>query len=904
MSDNMEMVWTIGLRDKASVEMERLAALAERLQKRYEAAFKGVSDWRDVADTALAVLGKSFDRLGMSEEKSSKALDAIGQAFERFVNNAAPTKDTMVAIAETLRDAGVSGENFVKCIAPMATAMKSVWEPTDAAAACFEKFKANLDKLGVPCELYKKELEKVEHQLDEFTRSGKGANELLEDTKRLLDDIGIAEDKIGGMLDPVKSLVGGLSGGKMSAEEIEKLRRASDEAQKNYLRGIAHRNREVAQSTRGVINAYTGLLNVFGLLPPGASRVIYTISRLNSVLEMSGRRAGSLSGLAEALTTKVGYSGRSVNVLTLGLQKLGGAIKAAFTAGGGLGGVAVAGLAAVVGAVVLAQKKLDEAIAELSKSWERMADVARKHTKALADETQKEAKAAQDAAERIRDEADAYEELAQAKETAAKAKSDSVVAGMENDLAEWKRANGDATPEATAEAEAMTAYAVEQERAAQLEREQAAARDRERRKASERERQRSLDESEYDRILAEEEEAERLVREWQENRPDRIDIKTENLPGVFQEYRYEDEEAFLKAQKEYNAVLKERKQLVESLRDQRHAVEKRLPQYNDAAARRDEAREQRDAASERARQTALERQNEAVAAREEALSIASYRADTAAWTRWYGDASKIAKLEASADTARTSRKYAEERLDGTDDPRERALMQFAVKERKVAEEVAAERLRLEKERMEWLASTNDSAERERINAEYDYQRTWSDLLAERRREEIANAKTVYEQRVADARKAHQEEMASLREQAGAAQSRLAAAQQQVATAWGWYRDKDSLRSQIAEWEADAAARKQYAKDYRSLTSGVRSEQYSEARHLQRMGHYDELEDRIGEWRRKKMLSVDEEATMRVALAKDEERQAQKALDEINEAAQRTADALEAIQSTIEQGGGE
>ncbi len=903
MSDNMEMVWTIGLRDKASVEMERLAALAERLQKRFEAAFKGVGDWHDVADTALAVLGKSFDRLGMSEEKSSKALDAIGKAFERFVNEAAPTKDTMVAIAETLREAGVSGENFVKCIAPMTAAMKSVWEPTDAAAECFEKFKENIDKLGVPCELYKKELEKIEHQLDEFTRSGKGANELLEDTKRLLDDIGVAEGKIGGALDPVKGLVGGLSGGKMSAEEIEKLRRASDEAQKSYLRGIAQKNREVALSSRGVINAYTRLLNIFGLLPPGVSRVIYTISSLNSVLEMSGRRAGSLSGLAEALTTKVGYAGKSVNVLTLGLQKLSGAIKALFTAGGGLGGMVVAGLAAVVGAVVLAQKKLDEAIAELSKSWERMADAARKHTKALADETQKEAKAAQDAAERIRDEADAYEELAQAKEAAAKAKSDSVVAGMEKDLAEWKRANGDATPEATAEAEAMTAYAVEQERAAQLEREQAAARDRERRKASERERQRSLDESEYDRILAEEEEAERLVREWQENRPNRIDIKTDGLSGVFgEEYRYEDEEAFLKAQKEYNAVLKERKQLVESLRDQRHAVEKRLPQYNDAVARRDEARERRDAADEQARQTATERQNEAVAAREEALSIAAYRADTAAWTRWYGDAAKVAKLEASADTARTSRKYAEERLDGTDDPRERALMQFAVKERKVAEEVAAERLRLEKERMAWLASTNDSAERERINAEYDYQRTWSDLLAERRREELANARTVYEQRVADARKAHQEEMASLREQASAAQSRLAAAQRQVATAWGWYRDKDSLRSQIAEWEADAAARKQYAKDYRSLTSGIHSEQYSEARHLQRTGHYDELEDRIGEWRRKKMLSVDEEATMRVALAKDEERQAQKALDEINEAAQRTADALENIEAAIAEGG--
>ncbi len=41
--DSMEMVWTIGLQDKASVEMARLTRLAEQLQARFAAAFKGVA---------------------------------------------------------------------------------------------------------------------------------------------------------------------------------------------------------------------------------------------------------------------------------------------------------------------------------------------------------------------------------------------------------------------------------------------------------------------------------------------------------------------------------------------------------------------------------------------------------------------------------------------------------------------------------------------------------------------------------------------------------------------------------------------------------------------------------------------------------------------------------------------
>ena len=59
---------------------------------------------------------------------------------------------------------------------------------------------------------------------------------------------------------------------------------------------------------------------------------------------------------------------------------------------------------------------------------------------------------------------------------------------------------------------------------------------------------------------------------------------------------------------------------------------------------------------------------------------------------------------------------------------------------------------------------------------------------------------------------------------------------------------------------------------------------------------------MGEWRRKKLISVDDEATMRVALAKDEEKRAQKALDDISTATKNAAASLAAIESAITEGG--
>lgn len=111
----------------------------------------------------------------------------------------------------------------------------------------------------------------------------------------------------------------------------------------------------------------------------------------------------------------------------------------------------------------------------------------------------------------------------------------------------------------------------------------------------------------------------------------------------------------------------------------------------------------------------------------------------------------------------------------------------------------------------------------------------------------------------------------------AAQQRLAAAQSAVRQAWGWYRDKGSLKTQLAEEQADAAAQSQYEKDFEKLR-------------FRR------------DWREAKNLSLDQEAVRRVALAREEEQAAQEYAKVTAEASQRAADALESIEAAVNEGG--
>lgn len=135
--------------------------------------------------------------------------------------------------------------------------------------------------------------------------------------------------------------------------------------------------------------------------------------------------------------------------------------------------------------------------------------------------------------------------------------------------------------------------------------------------------------------------------------------------------------------------------------------------------------------------------------------------------------------------------------------------------------------------------------------------------AERNAAEIAEAEKRAEEevqrlRLADIQEAKAKYLQSVDER-GAAERRLAAAQSNVTQAWGWYRDKDSMARQLEEEKANAEAEVQFEKDFARLRRF-----------------------RPSDWRNAKNLSVDEEAVRRVALAREEEQNARKELEQIGQ----------------------
>lgn len=154
-------------------------------------------------------------------------------------------------------------------------------------------------------------------------------------------------------------------------------------------------------------------------------------------------------------------------------------------------------------------------------------------------------------------------------------------------------------------------------------------------------------------------------------------------------------------------------------------------------------------------------------------------------------------------------------------------------------------------------------------------------------EEVKQAEEAHEERIAEIREKNEEDvqqrrLANIREaeaaekaaasESAAAHARLAAAQGAVKQAWGWYRDKDSLKSQIEEEKANAAAEKQFEKEF------------------------DKLRFRR-DWREATNLSLDQEAVRRVALAREEEDAAQKAVTSID---QKMSDVVEALTKMTEE----
>jgi len=133
-----------------------------------------------------------------------------------------------------------------------------------------------------------------------------------------------------------------------------------------------------------------------------------------------------------------------------------------------------------------------------------------------------------------------------------------------------------------------------------------------------------------------------------------------------------------------------------------------------------------------------------------------------------------------------------------------------------------------------------------------------------------------ERRISDERKRMERQLGDLRADEAAAGLRLAAAQAASARAWGWYRDKSSLQAQLDEEKANAAAEKQFGKDFERLKSFRK------------------------DWRTAQGLSLDDEAVRRVGLAREEEKAAEEWAKVTAESSRKAVAALESILRMMEE----
>ena len=295
------------------------------------------------------------------------------------------------------------------------------------------------------------------------------------------------------------------------------------------------------------------------------------------------------------------------------------------------------------------------------------------------------------------------------------------------------------------------------------------------------------------------------------------------------------------------------------------------------------------------------------AAAEQTEHVAAIDAGTRADTRWRGDAEQMAlelrRLEDAAGKATAARRAAEEKAGRASGGR-KELLEFARQEKEVDEELANTRLRLDRERIDALSKANSQAERERIESEHRVYREWAGIFAEERRQEIARARERYEEQNAMERRRRQVALDAAREEQAYAASRLEAARSTAAAQWGFYADRESLAAHVRAQDADAAARAQYAKDIHSVTHGRNAARFRELDDLNRTQGWDAVEDRLGEWRRRKLVSVNDEAAMRVGVAQNEERRAELYAQQTAEATQRSAESLANIESALMEGGEE
>lgn len=161
----------------------------------------------------------------------------------------------------------------------------------------------------------------------------------------------------------------------------------------------------------------------------------------------------------------------------------------------------------------------------------------------------------------------------------------------------------------------------------------------------------------------------------------------------------------------------------------------------------------------------------------------------------------------------------------------------------------------------------EQAEHALLDAEDEYYRRVAedeqkriDLEEEWERERIEAERKLHEQKMKNARAEIDLQLKASEQEQSNAQTRLQAAQAAVSKAWGWYKDKASMQSEIDAYNEQKAAEVQWEKDFQKL------------------------KDKRRDWRDIEFgkLSAEEEAVRQVALAKEEEKAAQVALDEIVE----------------------
>ena len=199
-----------------------------------------------------------------------------------------------------------------------------------------------------------------------------------------------------------------------------------------------------------------------------------------------------------------------------------------------------------------------------------------------------------------------------------------------------------------------------------------------------------------------------------------------------------------------------------------------------------------------------------------------------------------------------------------------AIDKAEAEEEKAAREAAEKKAKEDAAVAEKRAEADRKAAEKRAEAE---EKAAEKAAAERARLDAQEATRRERERQAELAakiKDHQKLLTAERTEESKTRSAVSAAESKLQRAWGWYRDKDSMSAQMQEEKADAAARKQFEKDFARLRSRRR------------------------DWRNAENLSVDDEAVRRVAIAREEKAEAERHLAEIEKNTANLAEKLDEL----------